>query len=66
VIGNRQQFNYIIPFDAGKSNISQARNTRNRTRGDIIPKTQRVIRVFSVMPGDMLQRLAAYRQLWNG
>jgi hypothetical protein len=31
----------------------------------LIPKTQRVIRVFSVTTGDMLQRNAAYMQLWS-
>ena len=30
------------------------------------PNNQRVIRVFSVTTGDMLQRTAAYRQLGSG
>jgi len=30
------------------------------------PDKQRVIRVFSVTPGDMLQRPAAYRQMRSG
>jgi len=32
----------------------------------IQPDNQRVIRVFSVTKGDMLQRPAAYRQMWSG
>jgi hypothetical protein len=32
----------------------------------IQPDNQRVIRVFSVTPGDMLQRPATIRQIWSG
>jgi len=32
----------------------------------IIQNKQRVVRVFSVTTGDMLQRPTAYRQMWGG
>ena len=37
-----------------------------QTACELIRKRQRVIRVFSVTTGDMLQRPAAYGQVWGG
>jgi len=43
---------------------NEQRNTRSRARGNNAVN-QRMAWVLSVTTGDMLQRLTAFRQLWN-